>query len=90
MLHLFGCGLAKHGCGVARLLACRTAVRQSQVQFLTWHPHGSLSALSRTCDEETQRDFNEWRRMYVKKYECTVGSNRLEQSYLIAILKYLK
>jgi hypothetical protein len=58
------------GCGVARLLACRTAVRKSQVRFPTWHPHGGLTALSGTCDEETQRDFNEWRWMYVKIYEC--------------------
>jgi hypothetical protein len=43
---------------------------QSQVQFSTWHPHGDLSALSGTCDEETQRDFNAWRWVYVKKYEC--------------------
>jgi hypothetical protein len=29
------------------------------VRFPTWHPHGGLPALSGTCDEETQRDFNE-------------------------------
>ncbi len=55
-----------HRCGVARLLARRTAVWQSEVRFPTWHPHGGLSPLSGTCDEKTQRDFNEWRWMYVK------------------------
>jgi hypothetical protein len=52
------------GCGVARLLACRTAVRQSQIRFLTWHPHGGLSAL-----KKIQRDFNDLRWMYVTKYD---------------------
>jgi hypothetical protein len=37
---------------MARLLAHQTAVQQSQVRFPIWHPHGGLSALSETCDEE--------------------------------------
>ncbi len=64
-----------HGCGVARLLARRTAVWQSQVWFPTWHPHGGLSPLSGTCDEETQRDFNEWRWMYAKNGKINKNIN---------------
>jgi hypothetical protein len=63
----------KKGCGVARLLARWIAVWQSQVRFPTWHLHGGLFELSGTCNEETQWDFNKWRWMYVKKYECLVN-----------------
>jgi hypothetical protein len=65
-----GCDVAKHWCDVAKLLARRTAVQQSQVRFPTWQQHGGLSLLSGTCDEETQRDFNECKWMFVKKYDC--------------------
>jgi hypothetical protein len=40
--------------------------------------------LSGTCDEETQRDFNEWRWMYVRKYECML---KMEKSIKILKLK---
>jgi hypothetical protein len=42
-------------------------------------------ALSGTCDEETQRDFNEWRWMYVKKYECML---KMEKSIKILYIKF--
>ncbi len=63
------------GCDLAKLLAHRTAVWPSQVCFRTWHPHGGLSALSGTCDAETQRDFNKCRWMDAKKYEYRQESN---------------
>jgi hypothetical protein len=69
---------------VARLLAHRTAIRQSQVRFPTWHPHGDLFALSGSCNEETQRDFIEWRWMYVKKYDHML---KTEKSIKILIQK---
>jgi hypothetical protein len=55
-------------CGVAQLVACWLAVRQTRVRFSSRH-HREVFPSEHTCDEEMERGLSEWRWINVL-YEC--------------------